>query len=70
MASNPQWEEEVEMKPTRPKARPSSGPLKDAPGMGQARRQAQDYESLVLKKKGSAPVTSPRPKARPKRKMQ
>lgn len=58
------------MKPTRPKARPNRGPLQDAPGMGQARRQAQDYESIILKKKGAAPVTSPRPKVRPARKTQ
>jgi hypothetical protein len=49
------------MKPTRPR----SAPVKDAPGMGQARRQSQDYESLGGGKKGAAPTTSLRPKARP-----
>lgn len=49
------------MKPTRPR----SAPVKDAPGMGQARRQAQDYESFGGGKKTAAPSKSRRPKARP-----
>ena len=53
------------MKPTRPKPRPYSGPVVDAPGLGQARRQAEDYETFVMKKKSIAPAKSPRPKARP-----
>lgn len=52
------------MKPTRPR----SAPVKDAPGMGQARRQSKDYESFGGGKKGAAPTTSLRPKARPAKK--